>query len=52
MGRSRILGEFWQFIKHERKYWLAPLIIVFTLLGLLMVFSQSSVIGPFIYTLF
>jgi hypothetical protein len=52
MSTGRVLLEFWQFIKSEKKYWLAPLILVFTVLALLMVFSQSSVIGPFIYTLF
>jgi uncharacterized membrane protein YjdF len=52
MSKGRLLGDFFSFIKHEKKYWLAPLVIVFVVLSLLMVFSQSSVIGPFIYTLF
>lgn len=52
MSKGRVLGEFFTFLRHEKKYWLAPLVIVFLVLSLLMVFSQSSVIGPFIYTLF
>jgi competence protein ComGC len=52
MSKSRVFGDFLSFLKDEKKYWLAPLVIVFLVLSLLMVFSQSSVIGPFIYTLF
>lgn len=52
MAKGRVIKEAWQFVKQERKYWLAPFLFVFILLSLLMAFSQSSVLGPFIYTLF
>jgi len=52
MSKSRVVGEFFQFLKAEKKYWLAPIVIVFVLFGLLIVFSQSSAVAPFIYTLF
>ncbi len=52
MAKSRILKEFWQFLTAEKKYWLLPIVIVFVLFGLLIVFSQSSAVAPFIYTLF
>jgi hypothetical protein len=52
MSKVRIVGELFQFLKEEKKYWLAPIIIVFVLFGLLIVFSQSSAVAPFIYTLF
>jgi hypothetical protein len=52
MSKRRVLGEFWDFLKHEKKYWLVPVVIVFLLFGLLLVFSQSSAVAPFIYTLF
>jgi uncharacterized protein DUF5989 len=52
MGKGRVLSEFWQFLRQEKKYWLAPIIVVFLLFGLLIVFSQSSAIAPFIYSLF
>ncbi len=52
MAKSRVLKEFWQFLKQEKKYWLMPIVIVFVLFGLLIVFSQSSAVAPFIYTLF
>jgi Family of unknown function (DUF5989) len=52
MSKSRVVGEFFRFLKEEKKYWLVPIVIVFVLFGLLIVFSQSSAVAPFIYTLF
>ncbi|MEJ1487438.1 MAG: DUF5989 family protein [Candidatus Sedimenticola sp. (ex Thyasira tokunagai)] len=44
--------DLWGFMKEQKKFWLAPIIIVLILLGLLVVFAQGSAIAPFIYTLF
>ncbi len=52
MSKARILGEFFTFLKHEKKYWLAPIVIVLLLIGLLIVFAEGSALAPFIYTLF
>jgi hypothetical protein len=52
MSKGRVLKEFSQFLLQEKKYWLVPIVIVFVLFGLLIVFSQSSAVAPFIYTLF
>ena len=52
MGKGRVLSEFWQFLREEKKYWLVPIVIVFILFGVLLVFSQSSAVAPFIHTLF
>ena len=52
MSKSRVVSEFFQFLRQEKKYWLVPIVIVFLLFGLLIVFSQSSAVAPFIYTLF
>ena len=53
MGTTRrVLTDLLQFLREEKKYWLVPIVIVFFLFGLLIVFSQSSAIAPFIYTLF
>ena len=52
MSKGRVLTEFWQFLRQEKKYWLVPIVIVFIVFGLLIVFSQSSAVAPFIYTLF
>lgn len=52
MAKRRVLVEFWQFLREEKKYWLMPIVIVLVLFGLLIVFGQSSAVAPFIYTLF
>jgi hypothetical protein len=52
MGKGRVMSEFLEFLRHEKKYWLLPIVVVFVLFGLLLVFSQSSAVAPFIYTLF
>ena len=47
-----LLKDMWGFMKERKKFWLAPIVIVLLLLGVLIVFSQGSAIAPFIYTLF
>lgn len=43
--------EFVMFLAHNKKWWLAPILVVILLLGLL-VFLSSTPLAPFIYTLF
>ncbi|WP_456426140.1 DUF5989 family protein [Rhodocaloribacter sp.] len=52
MGKLRILGEFWQFLRVRKKYWLAPIVLLLVLLSLLIVLTQGSALAPFIYALF
>jgi len=43
--------EFWQFLKHNKKWWLLPIVLVISLFGVL-VFLSGTAVAPFIYTLF
>ena len=52
MTKTRVVSEFFQLLREERKYWLWPVAVVLLLFGVLLVFAQSSAIAPFIYTLF
>ncbi|MDD5594666.1 MAG: DUF5989 family protein [Candidatus Omnitrophica bacterium] len=52
MGKLSIVKEFWAFLKERKKWWLAPIIIMLLILGILIFFTQSSAVAPFIYTLF
>jgi competence protein ComGC len=52
MAKLSILKEIWEFIKHRKRYWLLPIIIILVLVGLLLVLTEGSAIAPFIYTLF
>ena len=49
---SGIAGEFWEFLKVRKKWWLLPIVVVMALVGALLVFAQGSVLAPFIYTIF
>jgi competence protein ComGC len=47
-----LLKDIWDFMRVRKKFWLAPIIIVMVLLGVLLVLAQGSVVAPFVYTLF
>lgn len=44
--------ELWAFLRVRKKLWLAPLVLVMLLVGILLITAQGSVLAPFIYTLF
>jgi hypothetical protein len=46
------ISELWAFMKERKKFWLLPIVIVLLLFGTLIVFTQGTVVAPFIYTLF
>ena len=46
------VGEFWQFMRVRKKYWLLPIMLVMVLFGGLVVLTQGSAVAPFIYTVF
>ena len=46
------LKELWTFLRVRKKLYLAPIIIVMLILGVLLIIAQGSVVAPFIYTLF
>ena len=52
MAKQSLIKEFALFIKHEKKWWLIPLVVVLLLVGALVLFASSSPLAPFIYPLF
>ncbi len=52
MAKQSLLREFYLFIKHEKKWWLIPLILVLLLVSALVIFAGSSPLAPFLYPLF
>ena len=52
MGKLGIGAELWEFLRVRKKMWLLPILLILFLAGLLLVFSESSAVAPFIYTLF
>ncbi len=52
MASQSLLKEFLLFVKHEKKWWLIPLLAVLLLVSVLVLFAGSSPMAPFIYPFF
>lgn len=52
MPRFELARELFLFLKETKRWWLAPIFIILILLGFLILFTESSAVLPFIYTLF
>jgi hypothetical protein len=52
MAGQSLLKEFWEFVRIRKRYWLIPIILMLLLLGLVIVFAETSVVAPFLYPLF
>ena len=48
---ASLAGELLDFLRHTRKWWLAPILLLLFLVGLLVALG-GSVAAPFIYALF
>jgi len=46
-----LASELWQFLRDNKKWWLAPIVISILGLGLLVLLGGTAA-APFIYTLF
>jgi hypothetical protein len=44
-----LLGEFWEFLCHNKKWWLLPILLVLLVFGVLIFLSGTGA-APFIYT--
>ncbi len=49
---KELLAEFIEFLGERKKFWLLPIVIIMVALGALIVFTSTSAIAPFIYTIF
>ena len=48
--RKGIVGEFIDFLKHEKAFWMTPIVIVLLAMIAFILFAESSPVLPFIYT--
>jgi hypothetical protein len=48
---TSLVGEFWAFLKENKKWWLLPIVISILGLGVLVMLGGTAA-APFIYTLF
>jgi hypothetical protein len=51
LKQESFLTELWQFLANNKKWWLAPIIVVLLAFGLLVALGGTAA-APFIYTLF
>lgn len=51
-GRASVVGELLGYLWRRKLWWMIPMVTVLALFGLLLVFTQGTVLAPFIYTLF
>ncbi|MFP4476608.1 MAG: DUF5989 family protein [Desulfatibacillaceae bacterium] len=52
MANDSLIVEFLEFLKHRKRYWLLPIVMVLAVLGGLIFFAESSSVAPFVYTIF
>jgi hypothetical protein len=52
MVKQSIILELWEFLRYRKRYWLFPICLLLIFLSAIIVFTESSVIAPFIYALF
>jgi Family of unknown function (DUF5989) len=46
-----IVGEFWDFIVHEKIWWMTPIIVVLLAMVAFILWAEASPVLPFIYAL-
>ena len=51
-NRFSIMSELIAFLWVRRLWWMIPMVIVLLVFGLLIIFTQSSALAPFLYPLF
>ncbi|MBN2703131.1 MAG: hypothetical protein JXR23_02875 [Pontiellaceae bacterium] len=49
--RSNIVREFLDFLRHNKKWWLLPIILILLLMGLFILISGTA-LAPFLYPIF
>jgi len=52
LSKLSIFRELLVFLWKRKLWWLMPIITILFLFGLLLLFTQSSALAPFIYSLF
>jgi len=51
-SKLSIFAEIWILMKEHKKWWIGPIIVLLVMIGIVIVFAESSAIAPFIYTIF
>ena len=46
MSKAQVVSELWEFMKQNKKYWLAPIVLTLVLVGVLLVLAKGSALCP------
>jgi hypothetical protein len=52
MAKMEIVGELFEFLWARKLWWMIPITLFLLFIGVLLVFSESSAVAPFIYAIF
>jgi len=52
LAKLGVFGELLRFLWKRKLWWMIPMIVFLVIFGFLIIFSQSSALAPFIYSLF
>lgn len=52
MSWHQTVTDLWYYVKEQKKYVLAPLVIVLVLMAIFIVLAEIPALTPFIYALF
>ncbi len=52
MSKLSVVIDFWAFLRQNKKWWLLPIVLLLLAVGVLLVFASTSVLAPFIYSIF
>jgi hypothetical protein len=50
-ARTGLVSEFWEFLKHNKKWWLLPIVLAMVGIGVIIALGTTGA-APFIYPLF
>ena len=51
-GIGTIIKQFGAYMLNRKAWWLLPILVMLAVVGALIIVGQSSVISPFVYSLF
>jgi drug/metabolite transporter superfamily protein YnfA len=52
VSKIRIVREYFQFLRQQKKWWLLPIAVLLVVFGAIIVLTQGSALAPFIYALY
>lgn len=52
MSRLKNIQHLMRFILNRKRLWLLPVCLLLIVMGIFFIFTQGTVLSPFVYTLF